>query len=191
MFWGVSVNVLDSAFGGKIHLTFRNISTSSSILLLTIGGMRREKVSPRDLMPMNRFSTMSIRPTPFRRPMVFAAVRMPTASVTVFDWPFSVYWSLLGMPLVNSTVKSSSSSGASFGSAVNFHMSAGGVVYRTPESASPLEQERQNLETRLKSRLRGEISPRVVLRWDLQGYRLHKSSERGSRPWTRVLIWLT
>ncbi len=77
---------------------------------------------------MKRFSRISIRPTPLRFAIAFTARNRWTASVMVFFFPLSSYSNLLGIPLVNSKVKSSGLSGASVGSTVSFHISFGGVT---------------------------------------------------------------
>ena len=75
-------------------------------------------------MPINRFSTMSMRPTPCFRARALAARKSSSDLVVVPE----LVTSLVGMPAVKVIVKSSGSDGADLGSLVSFHMSSGGVV---------------------------------------------------------------
>ena len=67
--------------------------------------------TPRLFMPTNRFSTMSIRPTPLRPAILFSSSTIASA---VFGLPLS----FTGTPCSNAIVTSSTLSGASCGETV-------------------------------------------------------------------------
>lgn len=73
-------------------------------------GLKRERWG--DLL--KRFSTMSIRPTPWRRAMALTSKNSSTESVTVLPLVIN----LTGRPLAKKSVKSSGLSGAFSGSTV-------------------------------------------------------------------------